>query len=218
MFSLLCPHEFLSSRIWNVIGIIESFDRSITKKLDLDLVAKCDFWKREHFAQFFLIENPTLCWNISWFDCFCFIYMPIWKLGSHFPNWIPCKHWYTRTGRIKSNLHDRLICIEKNYTLFIRWHCITISSYYITPYTYLKISYTTILVLLTFFPIQTSLSMFQSLEYSVGKKMIPQFFTPVTPYFACDLVSLHPHFLCPLCKSTPIKKSLILSSRLQNLY
>ena len=81
------------------------------------LVAKCDFWKREHFAQFFLIENPTLCWNISWFDCFCFIYMPIWKLGSHFPNWIPCKHWYTWTGHIKSNLHDRLICIEKKIIL-----------------------------------------------------------------------------------------------------
>ena len=36
------------------------------------------------------------------------------------------------------------------------------------------------------------------------RKMSLQFFTPVAPYFAC--VGLHPHFLCPLCKSTPIKR------------
>ena len=175
MFSLLCPHEFLSSRIWNVIGIIESFDRSITKKLDLDLVAKCDFWKRELFAQFFLIENHRLFLIFHALIAFVLSTCLSENMSSLFPNWIPCKHWYTRTGRIKSNLHDRLICIEKNYTLFIRRHCITISSYYITPYTYLKISYTTILVLLTFFPLQTSLSMFQSLEYSVGRRWYPNF-------------------------------------------
>ena len=64
-----------------------------------------------------------------------------------------------------------------------------------------------------FFPIQTYLvgiSMFQSCR--CRKMRLPIFYTCCTLFRVwCDSLP-HPHFLCPLCKSTPIKKSLILSS------